>query len=160
MREIKAIIYHGDIVCLAQSNYTDSVQTDAFQRNNGMAVQQFAYRCAYQQDMVGTVCGEPQNVVIEFTVCVLQTQQNIFYEKLLEQATDRFCFLFNEMYEDDKLKTFDNAIMAEGYIVDVEEYGTNDYEQAMIHVKMLASKLTYLHKNNEQMEITISKGTY
>ena len=157
MREIKTIVYQGDIVRLAKSNFTDSVQADAFQRANGRAVQQFAYRCARQQDKAGTVCGEPQNVVIDFTICVMQATQNVYYEKLLDQSAERFSFLFNAEYENDKLKDYNNAIMIEGYIVDVEECGSNENEQAMIRVKILASELTYLHKNNDQLTITISK---
>ena len=61
------------------------------------------------------------------------------------------------MFERDKLKAFDNAIMVEGYIVEVEECGSNEEEQALIKVKLLASELTYLHKNNEELILTISK---
>lgn len=157
MREIKITVYQGDIVQLAESDFKNSVQLEAFQRNNGLAVQQFAYRCARQQDKAGTVCGEPQNVVIEFTVCVMQAQQDCFYEKLLNIGPDRFCFLFNALFENDKLKAFDNVIMAEGYIVDVEEEASNDNEQAMIHVKLLVSELTYLHRNNEILTLNISR---
>ena len=157
MREIKVTVYQGDIARLAETDFKDSVQSEAFQRNNGLAVQQFAYRCARQQDKAGTVCGDPQNVVIEFAVCVMQAQLNSFYEKLLNIGPDQFCFLFNALYENDKLKAFDNAIMAEGYIVDVEEDGTNDNEQAMMHVKLLVSELTYLHRNNEILTLNISK---
>ena len=157
MREIKVTVYQGDITRLAGSGYNDSVQSEVFQRTNGMAVQQFAYRCARKQDRAGTVCGDPQNVVIDFAVCVMQAQPNIYYEKLLNIGPDRFSFLFNAIFEDDKLKSFDNAIMAEGYIVDVEEAGSNDNDQAEIRVKLLANELTYLHKNNETLTLNISK---
>ena len=157
MREIKAIVYQGNIVRLAQTNYSDSVQAEAFQRNNGMAVQQFAYNCSMQQDNAGVVYGMPSHVLMDFTVCVMQAQQNIFYEKLMEKSTEQYSFLFNAVFERDKLKAFDNAIMVEGYIVEVEECGSNEEEQALIKVKLLASELTYLHKNNEELILTISK---
>lgn len=156
MREIKITVYQGDIARLAKTDFKDSVQTEAFQRNNGFAVQQFAYRCAMQQDKAGTVCGQLKNVVIDFTVCVMQGQQNLFYQKLMEQATERFSFLFNAFFENDKLKAFDNAVMVEGYITDVEEYGSNDSEQAVMQVKLLATELTYLHKNSETLTLSIS----
>ena len=156
MREIKVTVYQGDIVCLAESNFNQAVQSDAFRRPNGMAVQQYCYRCAMQQDSAGTICGQPHNVVIDFTVCVMQGQQNIFYQKLMDQATERFSFLFNALFENDRLKTFDNAVMVEGYITDVEEYGSNDNEQAVMRVKLLATELTYLHKNSETLTLSIS----
>ena len=157
MREIKVTVYQGDITRLAGSDYNDSVQSEVFQRTNGMAVQQFAYRCARKQDRVGTVCGDPQNVIIDFAVCVMQTQPNIYYEKLFDIAPERFSFLFNALYENDKLKSFDNAIMAEGYIVDVEEEGSNNNDQAVVRVKLLTNELTYLRKNNETLTLNISK---
>ena len=157
MREIKVTVFLGNIGQLTDSNFQNPVQENAFQRANGMAVQQFAYQCALQRDSAGTVLGRPENVVFDFTVCVMQAEQNIFYEKLMEKATERFTFIFNAKFENDKLKDFDNAIMAEGYIVNIEEYGSNDNEQAMMRVKLLASELTYLHKNNDKLILTISK---
>lgn len=157
MREIKVVVYQGDIVRLADGGYADAVQSETFHRSKGMAVQQFSYRCARQEDMAGTVFGLTQHVIIDFTVLVRQAQQNVFYEKLLDNALERFTFLFNALFADDKLKAFDNAIMAEGYVVDVEESGSNDNEQAMMHVKILASELTYLHQKNDNLVLTISK---
>lgn len=157
MREIKVTVFIGNIAQLADSNFQNPVQENAFQRPNGMAVQQFAYRCALQRDSAGTVLGRPENVVIDFSVCVMHAKQNIFYEKLMDNATEKFTFIFNAKFENDKFKDFDNAIMAEGYIVNVEEYGSNDNEQAMMRVKLLASELTYLHKNNDKLILTISK---
>ena len=157
MREIKVTVFRGDIARLAESNFQDNVQSDAFERSNGMAVQQFAYRCARLRDDVGSVHGLPENVVIDFSVCVMNGQQNLFYEKLQDNATDRFSFVFNAMFDNDKLKNFDNVIMAEGYIVEVEECASNDNEQALIQVKLLATELTYLHKNNEKLILNISK---
>lgn len=157
MREIKVTIYQGDVAQLAESNFRNSVQADAFQRSNGKAVQQFSYTCALQRDSAGTVVGRAENVIIDFSLCVMQGEQNLFYEKLMDNATERYSILFNALYEDDKLKDFDNAIIAEGYIIDVEEYGSNDNNQAMMRVQLLASELTYLHKNNEKLTLSISK---
>lgn len=157
MREIKVMVFKGDVAKLSGTDFHDAAQADAFRRTNGMVVQQFAYTCSMQRDQVGTICGQPENVVLDFTVCVMQKQQNLFYEKLQDNGTDRYCFVFNAMFEDDNLKGFDNAILAEGYIVGVEERGTNDNEQAMMRVQLLASELTYLHKNNEKLILSISK---
>lgn len=155
MREIKVMIFRGDIAKLSESNFNDVVQEDAFRRSNGMAIQQYNYTCALQRDRVGTIHGEPQSVIFEFSVCVMQTGQNLFYEKLQDNGMDQYSFVFNAFFEDDKLQSFDQAIMAEGYIVDVEEAGSNDNEQATIRVKLLAGKMTYIHKNNDKLTLSI-----
>ena len=95
MREIKVTVYRGDIASLANSGFLDNVQLNSFSRNNAMAVQQYGYDCAIQSDSAGNVYGTPDNVLIDFTVCVMYGEQNIFYEKLMESSTDRFSFLFN-----------------------------------------------------------------
>lgn len=155
MREIKVMIFRGDIAKLSESNFNDVVQQDAFCRTNGMAVQQYDYTCALQRDRVGTIYGDPQSVVLDFSVCVMKTGQNLFYEKLQDNGPDLYSFVFNAVFEDDKLKSFDQAIMAEGYVVEVEEAGSNDQEQAYIRVKLLASKMTYIHKNNDKITLSI-----
>ena len=155
MREIKVMIFRGDIAKLSESKFMNIVQMDAFRRPNGMAVQQYSYTCSLQRDRVGTIYGDPQSVVFDFSVCVMKAQQNVFYQKLMEQSAERFSFLFNAMFENDRLKAFDNAIMTEGYIVDVEEAGSNGDEQAILRVKLLAGKMTYLHKNNDKLTLSI-----
>lgn len=155
MREIKVMIFRGDIAKLSESNFRDVVQEDAFRRSNGMAVQQYQYTCAMQCDRVGTIYGDPQSVTFDFSVCVMKTGQNLFYEKLQDNGTDQYSFVFNAVFENDKLQSFDQAIMVEGYIVDVEEAGSNDNEQATIRVKLLASEMTYLHNNNDKLTLSI-----
>lgn len=155
MREIKVMIFRGDIAKLSESNFQDVVQQDAFRRSNGSAVQQYQYTCAMQRDRVGTVFGDPESVIFDFSVCVMKTGQNLFYEKLQDNGTDQYSFVFNAIFDDDKLQSFDQAIMVEGYIVDVEEAGSNDNEQATIQVKLLASNLTYIHKNNDKLTLSI-----
>jgi len=155
MREIKVMIFRGDVAKLSESSFRDVVQQDAFCRPNGMAVQQYDYTCAFQTDRVGTVYGDPQSVTFDFSVCVMKTGQNLFYEKLQDNGPDSYSFVFNAVFEDDKLQSFDQAIMVEGYVVDVEEAGSNDDEQAFIRVKLLASTLTYIHKNNDKLTLSI-----
>ena len=155
MREIKVMIFRGDIAKLSESNFRDAVQQDAFRRPNGMAVQQYDYTCALQRDRVGNIYGETQSVVFQFTVCVIKNGQNLFYEKLQEHGTDQFSFVFNAVFENDKLQSFDQAIMVEGYVVEVEEAGKNDREQATIQVKLLAGKMTFVHKNNDKLALSI-----
>ena len=155
MREIKVMIFRGDIAKLSESSFRDVVQQDAFRRPNGMAVQQYSYTCALQRDRVGTIYGDPQSVTFDFSVCVMKSGQNLFYEKLQDNGPDQYSFVFNAVFDDDKLHSFDQAIMVEGYVVDVEEAGSNVNEQAAILVKLLASRMTYIHKNNDKLTLSI-----
>ena len=62
------------------------------------------------------------------------------------------------MFQEGQLKNFDNAIMVDGYIVDVEESASNDSEQALLHVKLLAREMTFIHKDGRNLVLDISKG--
>ena len=68
MREIKVMIFRGDIAKLSESNFQDVVQQDAFRRSNGMAVQQYQYTCAMQRDRVGTVFDGGAQLLGKFSV--------------------------------------------------------------------------------------------
>ena len=156
MKEIKVMVYAGNLMELAQSEMRDVVLKDRFARDQGYTVQDFSYSCQRNRDEAGSAYGESENVVVDFTIRVMTTEQTLFYEKLKDLGNDYYSFVFNGIYEGGRLKYFDNAMMVDGYVVDVEECAANDENQALMHVKLLARELYYIQHDGNGMSINIS----
>ena len=156
MKEIKVMVFAGNLAELVKSSMSDAVLKDRFSKSQGYTVQQFSYSCERVRDQVGTAYGETQGVVVDFTVRVMTTEQTLFYEKLKDLGADYYTFIFNGVFDHDRLKYYDNAMMADGFIVDVEECAANDNSQALMHVKLLTRELTYIHHDGSGVSINIS----
>lgn len=156
MKEIKMMVFSGNLAQLAKSAMNDVVLKDRFSKDQGYTVQDFSYNCQRKRDLVGMAFGEAEGVVVDFTIRVMSTEQSLFYEKLKELGNDYYSFLFNAVFEGNRLKYFDNAMMVDGYVVDVEECAANDENQALMHVKLLARELYYIQHDGNGMSINIS----
>jgi hypothetical protein len=49
-------------------------------------------------------------------------------------------------------------MMVDGFVVDVEECAANDKSQALMHVKLLARELIYIHHDGSNLSINISNS--
>ena len=156
MKEIIVMVFAGNLVEMIKSSMNNAVVIDRFSKSQGYTIQQFSYSCERVRDQVGTAFGETQGVVIDFTVRVMTTRQTLFYEKLKDLDADYYTFVFNGVFEDDRPKYCDNAMIVDGFIVDVEESAANDNNQALMHVKLLARELTYIHHDGSELSINIS----
>ncbi len=159
MKEIKVMVFAGNLAEFAKSEMRDVVLKDRFAKEQGYTVQDFSYSCQRDRDEVETAYGETQNVVVDFTIRVMTTEQTLFYEKLKDLGNDYYSLIYNGIYEDGQLKFFDNALVVDGYVVDVEERAANDCNQALMHVKILARELIYVQRDGTSMTINIS-NTY
>ena len=157
MKEIKVLVFNGDIAQLTQSSFSDTVVGDQFTQTKGYTVQQFHYQCCLHRDTMGTVHGQTENVLLDFTIRMMDNDQMVFYEKLGELSADLYSFVFNAVFDGGQLKNYDNAIMVDGFVVDVEEAGSNDDRQATMHVRLLARELHYIHKGSANLVLNISK---
>ena len=97
-------------------------------------------------------------VVVDFTIRVMTNDQTLFYDKLKDLGADHYSFVFNGIFENGQLKYYDNAITVDGYVVDVEEKASIDSNQALMHVKLLARQLSYIHHDGNGLNINISNG--
>ena len=158
MKEIKVMVFSGNLAALAKSEMKDVVLKNRFQQQQGYTVQQFSYACKKQRDEAGTTFGVSSGVVVDFTIRVMTNDQTLFYDKLKDLGADHYSFVFNGTFENGKLKYYDNAIMVDGYVVDVEETAANDHNQALMHVKLLARQLSYIHHDGNGLNINISNG--
>lgn len=156
MKEIKVMIFAGDLAALTKSSMSDVVLRDRFSQQQGYTVQQFSYSCERKRDETGTTYGVNAGVVVDFSIRVMRNDQTLFYDKLKDLGADRYSFIFNGSFVNGQLKYYDNAIMVDGYVVDVEEHASNDSQQAMMRVKLLARELTYIHHDGSGLIINIS----
>ena len=71
MKEIKVMVFSGNLAELAKSEMKDVVLKNRFQQQQGYTVQQFSYACKKQRDEAGTTFGVSSGVVVDFTIRVM-----------------------------------------------------------------------------------------
>ena len=157
MKEIKVMVFEGNLAELARQGLGNAVLQDRFAQQKGFTVQQFAYTCAISRDEVRTVYGQAESVVVDFSIRVMRAEQTLFYEKLKDLASSHYSFVFNGVFDNGWLKYYDNAITVDGFVVDVEEKASNDKQQALMFVKLLARQLTYVHRDGSELVLDISQ---
>lgn len=156
MKEIKVMVFEGNLAEMARQGMHDAVLQDRFSQQKGSTVQQFAYTCSMKRDEVRTVFGQTESVVVDFSIRVMRADEKLFYEKLEDQASSHYSFVFNGVFDHGCMKYYDNAITVDGYVVDVEEKASNDRQQALLFVKILARQLTYVHRDGSELVLGIS----
>ena len=158
MKEIKVMVFAGNLAKMAKSGMSDVVLKDRVSNDQGYTVQDFSYACQRCRDEANTAYGAIEGVVVDFTIRVMITEQTLFYEKLKDLSNDYYSFVYNAVFEGGRLKYYDNAFMVDGYVVDVEECASNDDNQALMHVKLLARELVYVQHDGNGMAINISNA--
>ena len=127
-------------------------------------VQHFAYKASRSRNKSGIPFGPTNTTLMEFTLKLLNpADSKLFYERLVSNNTYACTFLFNATFNEMKrLKAFDDAMVVEGYIVDLEdnydatpdEDGTS--EQILLNIKILVHSITYkgrVHHNDKVLRI-------
>ena len=99
MKEIKVMVFSGNLAELAKSEMKDVVLKNRFQQQQGYTVQQFSYACKKQRDETGTTFGVSSGVVVDFTIRVMTNDQTLFYDKLKDLGADHYSFVFNGTFE-------------------------------------------------------------
>lgn len=123
-------------------------------QNNSFTVQHFSYTCCRRRNDSGIPYGPTLPAYLDFTVKVVSGNNGkAFFERMQTNETFPYSFLFNANFTTmHHLAEYEDAMVASGYIVDVEEDlesvpvpdGTT--EQMLIHVRLLISNLAYLGK--------------
>ena len=155
MSEVKVMVFNGDLAKFVKEP-DNVVYKNCFLLEKGYVVQKFSYNCEMNRDTVNTVYSQTGNVVVDFTIRVMNNDQSLFYGKLKDLGSDMYSFVCNAVFEDGVLKSFDNAVMVDGFVVDVDEAGSNDASQARMNVKVLARQISYVHKDGNQLVLNIS----
>lgn len=122
--------------------------------DNGFVVQHFSYECHRQRNDAGTPYGPTVPSYLDFIVKVASEDSGkVFFDRMQRNETFPYSFLFNASFNNiRRLSDCEDAMVATGYIVDMEESFESapaedgSSEQMLIHARLLISNLTYLGK--------------
>jgi len=119
-------------------------------KENCMTVQHFNYECEHKRNEAGEIYGAINPVMLEFTVRVNSPRQaRAFYKELVSNEHSNYSFLFNVTYnENQRLSTYEDGMVVNGYIVHIEENYTTAAQQdgsntqIELSVKLLSRSVT------------------
>ena len=125
-------------------------------KENCMTVQHFNYECVHKRNDSGEIYGAVNPVMLDFVIRANSPRQaRAFYKELVSNEHTNFSFLFNVTYnENQRLDTYEDGMVVNGYIVHIEEDYSSRTNQAgsstqiELHVKLLARSVTYLGADN------------
>ena len=145
--ELKAVAVMADMTETA-----DGITSDQC-----MSVQHFDYRCARKRDAKGRTYKASEPTMLHFSVRLNSTEQaRTFFKQLTDSEYGNLSFVFNLTFsETGRLKDYDNAMVVEGYLVDLKEdfYSAEPMgqeEQMMLNASMLVRAITYLEQNDRK----------
>lgn len=127
-------------------------------RSSCITLQQFDYSCGRTRDELGMPYNDTGSIVLQFTIKAADSDGNgrVFYERLRSVDSYSYSFVFNATFDSDKrLSGYEDAMTAEGYVVEVEEiysssFATGSEEQMLMKVKLIVREITYAGKNNNK----------
>lgn len=125
-------------------------------KENCMTVQHFNYDCVHKRNDSGEIYGAVNPVMLDFVIRANSPRQaRAFYKELVSNEHTNFSFLFNVTYnENQRLDSYEDGMVINGYIVHIEEEYTSRTNQAgsstqiELHVKILTRSVTYLGADN------------
>lgn len=128
-------------------------------------IQHFSYKCQRNRNDAGIPYGNTTPTELQFIVRLESPDDSkVFYQQMQSNELFGHTFIFNATFdENDRLKSYGDAMVVRGYVVDVkEDYDatvTKDgfVQQILIQVTLLLSSITYVgkeDKGNKQLEIT------
>lgn len=132
-------------------------------QNNGYTVQHFSYELSRDRDSKGVPFGETSPSFLDFTVRIAtKDSAKVFFERMSITETFPYSFLFNASFNGvRRLSDCEDAMVATGYVIDVEEIyedaapGNQDARQMLVHVKLLVSNLVYLGQD-KVLKVTVT----
>ena len=132
-------------------------------QQNSFTVQHFSYECLRRRNESGTPYGPTLPAYLDFTVKVASDNNGkVFFERMQMNETFPYSFLFNASFNEmRRLSQCEDALVATGYIVEVEELfegapaSDGSADQMLIRARLLISNLAYLGKERT-LNLTIT----
>ena len=151
---LKAVLYPDNIREVGENVEKRLCQT----------IQHFSYKCQRSRNEAGFPYGGTTPTELRFTVRLESPDgSKLFYQQMQRNELFAHTFIFNATYDQhDRLKSYDDAMIARGFVVDVsEDYDatvTEDgtVQQILVTVTLLLSSLIYTGKddNIKVLEVT------
>ena len=125
-------------------------------------VEYFGYRCERSRNDAGFPYGVTNPAVLSFTVrLVVSKEGTIYHQRLLENTPSDYKFFFNATFNDQqRLKSFDNLLIVNGYVIDVEDDFNSDVKesrQMLVRVKLFVNSITYKGKTMDRQLVINSR---
>ena len=150
-----ATLYSNELkAVVVMDNFLDNPMN--ILKENCMTVQHFNYECAHKRNDSGEIYGAVNPVILDFVIRANSPRQaRAFYKELVSNEHTNFSFLFNVTYnENQRLDSYEDGMVINGYIVHIEEEYTSRTNQSgsstqiELHVKILTRSVTYLGSDN------------
>lgn len=144
LQELKAVLIHENVL-----------ENSAFiLKENALTVQKFSYDCTYRRNHSGDVYGAVEPVILQFCIRVNSPHHaKQFYIESILNNHFQFSFLFNVTWNEyQRLSGYEDGLVADGYVVHVEEeYHSKNQngvdQQMLLNVKVLVRSVTYLGRD-------------
>lgn len=152
---LKAVLYPENLMEVEENLEKRLCQT----------IQHFSYKCQRSRNDAGIPYGNTTPTELQFTVR-LETPDDskVFYQRMQQNELFDHTFLFNATFDQrDRLKSYDDAMIVRGFVVDVrEDYDatvTNNgtVQQILVQVNLLLSSITYVGKENNSKILEITR---
>lgn len=129
-------------------------------------IQHFSYKCQRSRNDAGIPYGNTTPTELQFTVKLdTPDDSKVFYQRMQSNELYDYTFLFNATFDQrDRLKSYDDAMIVRGFVVDVKE----DYDamvnedglvqQILIQVTLLLSSITYVSKDDKHQVLKITNN--
>lgn len=135
--------------------------TAAVLRSNCLTVQHFNYASSRHHNSETTLTYHAEKATtLDFTIRINNADcGKMLLTHMLDSELHAYSFIFNATFmPTGRLLDFDDAMMTQGYIIDIQEEfhtqtETGQAEQMLMHVRLLLNSVTFLGKeDNLQFE--------
>ncbi len=116
-----------------------------------LTVQEFNYNLRRSRDDFGVPYGPTVSVIMNFAVRIIRPEDGkAFYKRMSDFTPHSYTFFFNAAFNTDRqLSDYEDAMVANGHIIDLEQVyndkpladGTT--EQMLLKVKLLLTDITF-----------------
>jgi hypothetical protein len=146
--------------------YPESYQENELhnvEKSQCFTVQDFSYECCRNRNDAGFPYGNTLPSTLKFTVRLQSPDSGkLFYQQMKENALFYYTFFFNATYGDfNRLKSFEDAMVVKGYVVDIEEQydcqvaADGKPNQMLISVTLLLGSVIYKGMERDKyLEVT------
>lgn len=129
-------------------------------------IQHFSYKCQRSRNDAGIPYGNTTPTELQFTVKLdTPDDSKVFYQRMQQNELFDYTFLFNATFDQrDRLKSYDDAMIVRGFVVDVkEDYDAmvnedGSVQQILIQVTLLLSSITYVSKDDKHQVLKITNN--
>ena len=124
--------------------------SEAILRSNCLTVQHFSYESKRNHDnRSGSTLHNEDSTILDFTIRIdTPDRGKRLLEQMQEQEDFAYSFLFNATFKQNgRLDDYDDGMVAQGSIIDIEEvFSSDNQEQMLMHIKLLLLSITFIGK--------------